>query len=350
MTFLPIKASFGGVDAPHLQHSWDSSSLSTFLRCPRRYFYNYVCNFRPRAESFDLVFGSLVHAALEEYHLERQTRGHNEAQVLGLQVLLQEAFVNGKYWESNSRNKNLWNALRAFVWHTEQFALEPDFRTTVLGKKLLAVELPFSFDLDLKVNGTPATFCGHLDRMVDTGSGRWVVDYKTTTKAIGPHYFESYSPSTQLPGYAVAASIVFHEPVQGVIIDGMQIGVDFVRCGRGHILLGKEKSDEWMENAVSWVRSAMEMAVSAKIEPAEDIAAYAAKNAKHWPMNTESCFICPFKGVCSSTPSVRGFLLESDFVPGLWDPIARQGAKKKNIAGIKAERTPQPELEGADAE
>jgi hypothetical protein len=330
MDFLPTKQSFGGPVAPHLQHAWDSSSLSTYLRCPRRYFYNYICNFRPRTESFDLTFGSLVHAAMEEYHLERQSRGHNEAQTMGLQVLLSEAWnsFEGKYWESTSRNKNLWNALRAFIWHTEQFAFEPDFNTTILGKKLYAVELPFSFDLDLKVNGVPATYCGHLDRMVDTGAGRWIVDYKTTTKTIGPHYFEGYSPSTQLPGYAVAASIVFHEPVQGVVIDAMQIGVDFVRCARGHILLGQEKAEEWMQNAVSWVRSAMEVATSATILEAENPGEFAAKNAYHWPMNTESCFICPFKTVCGSTPSVRGFILEADFVQGIWDPLARQGAKK----------------------
>lgn len=331
---LPLKASFGGVAVPHLQTVWDSSSLGTYLRCPRRYFYTYVCNLRPKTESYDLVFGGLFHIAMEEYHLERQTRGHNEAQVKGLQALLEASWSHSEsknsHWKSDSPNKNLWNCIRAFIWHTEHFALEPDFNTTILGKKLLAVELPFTFDLDLKVNGFAASYCGHLDRVVDTGSGRWVVDYKTTTKTLTSSYFDTYNPSTQLPGYAVAASIVFHEPVQGVIIDAIQVGVDFTRCGRSHLRLGAERADEWMHNAHDWVEDAMLTATRATLEPASSLADFATKNAKHWKMNTESCFICPFKEVCRSTPSVRGFILEAEFNISLWDPAVRQGAKTPN--------------------
>ena len=333
LPFLPQKASFRDQTT---QHVWDSSSLSTYLRCPRRYFYTYVCNLRPRTESYDLTFGSLFHIAMEEYHLERMSRGHNEAQVLGLQALLKAAWTPaplgaegpaGGYWKSDSNNKNLWNCIRAFIWHTEHFATEPDFNTTVLNKKLYAVELPFTFDLDLSIQGISASYCGHLDRVVDTMGGRWVVDYKTTTKTLSSSYFDTYNPSTQLPGYAVAAQIVFHEPVQGVIIDAMQIGVDFTRCGRSHIRLGEERANEWMENAREWVEDAMVTSLRAKLVPTDSLADFASKNAHFWKMNTESCFICPYKEVCRSTPSVRGILLEADFVTSIWDPAVRQGAK-----------------------
>jgi hypothetical protein len=321
---LPTKASFTN---SVVQHAWDSSSLSTYLRCPRRYFYTYICNYRPLNESYDLVFGTLFHRAMEEYHLEKLSRGHAEAQILGLQALLRAAWNEQtlSYWKSESSNKNLWNCLRAFIWHTEHFAFEPDFQTTLLGKKLYAVELPFTFDLNLKVNGISASYCGHLDRVVDTASGRWVVDYKTTTKTLTGSYFDTYNPSTQLPGYAVAASIVFHEPVQGVIIDAMQVGVDFTRCGRSHLRLGTERAEEWMHNAHGWVEDAMLVASSATLSPdAEDLKSFAVLNAKHWRMNTESCFICPFKEVCRTTPSLRGDLLDLEFTTSVWDPINRQ--------------------------
>lgn len=329
---------------PWLQTAWDSSSLSTYLRCPRRYFYQYICGFRPFGESVDLRFGTLVHSAMETYHIEKAHRGHNEGQIAGLLSLLTSAWEGAStqegdqgvpephYWQSESNNKNLWNALRAFIWHTESFGFEPDFATAVIGKKLLGIELPFQFDLDLKVQGHQATYCGHLDRVVDTTSGRWIVDYKTTKKTVNTTYFDSYNPSTQLPGYAVAAKIVFGEPVQGVIIDAFQIGVDFVRCGRGHILLGEEKADEWLHNASAWIESAMSVASRAKIEETESIVSFSSSNAHHWPMNTESCFICPFKTVCGSTPSIRGFVLDSAFRIEHWDPLARQNQISKNLA------------------
>lgn len=325
MSHLPYRLSFSP-ERPWFQQTWDSSSLSTFLRCPQRYFLQSICGFVPVGTSVDLFFGTLVHKGMEVYHEEKPTRGHTEAQVLGLEEILSHAWSEAGYWKSTSNNKNLWNALRAFIWHTESFGFEPEVHTAVVGESILAVELPFQFDL-LDFRGKTITYCGHMDRIVDTPGGRWVVDYKTTTKTIGTSYFAGYEPSTQLPGYAVAAKIVFHQPVVGVMIDAFQIGVDFVRCGRGHILMTEEKADEWLNDASTWIRSALSLA-SQDHEPAEDLIGFAAANAHLWPRNTESCFICPFKVVCSSTPSVRKHLLKEAYVNSFWDPLARQESPK----------------------
>lgn len=332
---LPYRLSFD-VARPWFQHTWDSSSLGTFLRCPRRYFYQTICGFAPVTQSVDLFFGTLVHKGMEIYHEEKPSRGHSEAQVLGLEEILSAAWVEGKYWRSTSNNKNLWNALRAFIWHTEAFGFEPEVHTTVVGNSLLAVELPFQFDL-LDFKGQSITYCGHMDRLVDTPGGRWVVDYKTTTKTLSTAYFSGYEPSTQLPGYAVAAKIVFHQPIQGVMIDAFQIGVDFVRCGRGHILMTEEKADEWLHEASTWIRSALSLAGQIH-EPAETLPDFAGVNAHLWPRNTEACFICPFKIVCASTPSVRKHLLAEAYISSFWDPMSRQQAAKaaEVEAGAKA--------------
>jgi len=155
-----------------------------------------------------------------------------------------------------------------------------------------------------------------------------VVDYKTTKKTLNAEYFEGFKLSTQLPGYGVAAKVVFHEPVQGIIVDGFQVGVDFTRCGRSHILLGEEKANEWLDTASHWIAGAMATAAIADIKPAEDIYSFAQKNGHNWKMNTESCFICPFKEVCGSTPSVRGHILEAGFQIQHWDPLDRQQQEK----------------------
>lgn len=46
----------------------DSSKSSTFMDCPRRYFYEYVLGWRPAVPSNHLVFGQALHAALEIIH------------------------------------------------------------------------------------------------------------------------------------------------------------------------------------------------------------------------------------------------------------------------------------------
>lgn len=348
---LPSRKSFLA-EQPWVQTAWDASSLSVFLRCPRRYFYSIICGFRPWGESVDLKFGTLVHVGMEAYHKNMRSLGHTEAQIIGLTAIMVKAWdkttqaakdlaemqgqvaPEGSYWKSHSNNKNLWNALRAFIWHTEQFGLEPDFHTAVYEEEVLTaagpqkvelpmVEFPFQYDLGFEFYDHPIIFCGHLDRVVDTSAGRWIVDYKTTKNTISSHYFDGYQPSTQLPGYAVASKVVFHKPILGVVVDAFQIGVDFVRCGRGHILTGEEKANEWLDGVVDWIGKALESA-AIQHEGADDLAGFAGKNAQHWKMNTESCFLCPFKPVCASTPSIRGHVLQSAYNNEFWDPLARQ--------------------------
>lgn len=273
---------------------------------------------------------------------------------MGLEAILQEAWVSdrdgcavtvsapnalavgdgavpsrpGHYWTSHSTNKNLWNCLRAFIWHTEQFAFEPDFNTAVVGNSLLAVELPFKFDLGVTIGGVTPLYCGHLDRVVETQTGLWVEDYKTTKHTLSSHYFAGYMPSTQLPGYDVAARIVLQQPVQGVVVSAMQIGVNFTRHMRGHILLGEARGDEWLHNAQAWIHSAYSFAFR-EHHPAGDVYEFATLNAHLWPMNTESCYICAFKPVCERTASIRKHLLEEAYTTNEpWDPLARQGGRK----------------------
>ena len=43
----------------------DPTKISTFMECPRKYFYSYVLGWRPEAPSNHLVFGSAWHVAME---------------------------------------------------------------------------------------------------------------------------------------------------------------------------------------------------------------------------------------------------------------------------------------------
>jgi CRISPR/Cas system-associated exonuclease Cas4 (RecB family) len=51
----------------------DPTKITEFIRCPRRYFYEYVLGWRPETPSNHLVFGSAVHEALEHLLLNGYT-------------------------------------------------------------------------------------------------------------------------------------------------------------------------------------------------------------------------------------------------------------------------------------
>jgi len=70
-------------------HTWDiidSSKLSTFMECPRKYFYEYVLGWRPSMPNVHLTFGTAWHAAVERLLIEGYSQEHvEEAKFIFLQ-------------------------------------------------------------------------------------------------------------------------------------------------------------------------------------------------------------------------------------------------------------------------
>jgi hypothetical protein len=280
------------------------------MKCPTRYFYQIVLGYRTKSSSVHLDFGSMVHKGLEFYWKCRSLGDlHDEAQATMTRGLIEEYGT----WKTDDTAKNFWNALRACVWHTEAF--QHDDTYTVNGTA--AIELAFKYDLGFDILGEPAAYCGHMDKVVvDNVDSIWVKDYKTTKNAIGQDYFAGYTPSTQLPGYLVAAEIVFHLPVAGVLVDAIQCGVNFTRFGKGYIVLGESQRDEWMKDAVYHIQQATRIfANNPELDPLKV------------PRNTEACFGCPYRAVCGSPPSIRIGHLSAKFEQVFWDPILRKEAE-----------------------
>ena len=306
---LPHRESFLSTQK-QVQVAWDSTSLSSWIKCPTKYFYQIVLGYRPKTMSVDLDFGLIVHSGLEVYwRCRAEGKSHTDAQEDTVRIILTLHWQ----WKTSHTAKNLWNALRSIVWHTESFQEDNILR---IGDTL-AVELPFKYDLGFSVGKSPAAYCGHMDRVEnDNVEQTWVKDYKTTKSALDFNYFAGYTPSTQLPGYRVAAEIVLHRPIAGVIVDAIQVGVNFTRFAKGHIFLSEASQDEWMKDAVYHIKTATSvMASNDALDPLRV------------PRNTESCFGCQFRSVCSLPPSIRLGTLESVYERKYWDPILRKEAE-----------------------
>lgn len=64
----PLPEGGGAVVAPHMTFS--ASRLNMFVKCPRRFFYEYLCDAVDERTTSNAVYGKVFHAALEALHRE----------------------------------------------------------------------------------------------------------------------------------------------------------------------------------------------------------------------------------------------------------------------------------------
>lgn len=316
-----------------IQYAFDSTSLGWLKQCSRLYQYSMIEGWRAKGTGVHLKFGQLYHLALETYDKLRlgqepagQPYNHEEA----LRCVVREALIDtwepiendpvltGHPWDSGHLAKNRETLIRSIIWYLDTFKDDPA-TTLVLANGKPAVELSFRMELDWgpapesyeypphPPYGTPYVLCGHLDRVVEFGGQKYVMDRKTTGASPTPHYFDGFAPDNQMSIYTLAARVQFATPVAGVIIDAAQIAVGFTRFQRGFTYRTEAQLNEWLADAKVWFAQAEAFA-----------------QAGHWPMNDRACGLfggCVFRKVCSKSPDIRQTFLESDFERRPWNPL-----------------------------
>lgn len=293
------------------QLAWDSTSLGALKTCPRYYRYAILDGYVTRVESVHLRFGSEYNNALVTYHQARAAGADAEtATLVAVRYALEHTWDEklGRPWTSDEPTKNRETLIRSIIWYLDKFADDP-LETVVLDNGKAAVELSFRLELEETSSLTGETYllCGYLDRMANFAGGLWIPDFKTTKYALDEKYFQKYSPNNQVSQYAFAGNIIGHVPVSGIVIDAMQIGVNFTRFQRGQIPRTPPQLEEWHRDALIYLRQN-----EAYIE------------ADYWPQNDSACDKyggCPFRPVCGASPDIRPQLLAGLFHRRVWDPL-----------------------------
>lgn len=299
---------------PMLQSLWDSTSLGALKECPRKYYYNIVLGFVPRAESVHLTFGQHYHSALECYdHAKANGADHDTAVLAALRHALTVTWNNKlqRPWNSDDNYKNRETLVRTVLWYLDIFREDP-FKTVQLANGKPAVELSFQFNTSYSdPTGSPYLLCGHMDRVAEWNDQLWIMDRKTTKSTISTDFFAKFSPDNQFTLYTLAGKVAFDLQVKGIIVDGAQVAVTFSRFARGPVERHASTIDEWYRELGGWLQSAEQYAL-----------------AQHWPMNDKSCGNyggCPYRSICSKAPSMRAQWLKADFVRRTWDPSVARG-------------------------
>jgi hypothetical protein len=281
------------IESPFLpdgrQWAWNHSSLEPAKACPRKYYYTVIEGWRPKSANDDITFGGHYAKALEHYHrLRANGVSYEEAVHDTIRITLEESAG----WVSEHNAKTRENLIRSIVWYLHEFEHDP-CTTVMLNDGSPAVELTFRFELDDEI-----VLCGHMDRIVEYSGDHYVQDQKTTGATLGGYYFRRYNPHDQMSLYTIAAKVVWHQPVHGVMIDAAQIAVGFTRFERGFTFRTPAQNEAWLKDAKYWITRTW------------------ASAEYGYPMNDAACMMyggCPFRDVCGKDPSVRQEFLETLF-------------------------------------
>src|SRR5215475_10234726 len=145
----------------NIQFAWDSTSLGWAKTCPRLYYYNMLCGYRPKDESVHLRFGIEYHTALEEYDYFRAAGAdHDEAEHLAVADLVERLKdykdPDGEYAKPSEKVKTKENLLRTVIWYLEEFKNDAA-QTYIKTDGKPAVEQSFRFELDFGPQATAQT-------------------------------------------------------------------------------------------------------------------------------------------------------------------------------------------------
>lgn len=174
---------------------YDSTVITTYLMCPKKFEYEWIKRIVPVTKSPALIFGAIFHDALLVWYKTKDA------------ALAAEEFKNipkfiGDDTRTPARARLL---LDGYVkrWATEPYVIR---------------DLEIEFHL-IMANGS--IFAGRMDALVDWMKGTYVKDHKTT-RSLGLTFFRNFRPHFQLDGYCYACRELVGD-CMGAIINGIQV-------------------------------------------------------------------------------------------------------------------------------
>lgn len=182
----------------------DYSSLSTYLTCPRKFFFQYILSLRSSGPpSIDLLFGSCWHLGQECAYL--YLKSHPEASVTDMTDVATRGFHAlwdrdaAPYFDPDATFPKSPNRARDMYYKYYSLFLSQDKECKILG-----VEEPFT----LYISDSVPVYIGRMDLIMERDSHLEIHEHKTS-KMSSPIMFTGYDASLQTEGYLTVGHIYY---------------------------------------------------------------------------------------------------------------------------------------------
>lgn len=306
----------------------DATKLRSFMQCPRRFYYAHCLHLEPAgSQKIDLLFGGLVHDALEKFTELAKNHEPEAALLRTLEEIKGPSCVLDDYDDSRKNRQSLF---RVLIWYRDQFYEYNPVLETIRNEIPFRVSLAklvsyyslneFAGELGLSRLSEQIWIGGRLDSLVRGPSHDeyWIKEIKTTVQSLSPFFFMRYSPEIQTSLYPMVARLIYPElRIRGVMLEAIQVGVNFVRFDRKEIV-------KWPDHAVETLRAILKsIAIMCNDGLLEDEVA----TDLDIDFNETGCMAgggpCNFRNVCNAHPAARRDILRQSFVRREpWSPLS----------------------------
>lgn len=188
------------------------STLISFIRCPRSYFYN-KCGVTPKAEPTALVYGSAMHKAVPYLF----TDGGLDAAVTAFKSVWDDSLADPKH-STTRAIAQLGHFLYTHSGPKGFYKLIPPPANNhiTLADDVNEFEIPFVIDV-----GLPVPIFGRIDGWARDNTGKlWAWEFKTASYLTSA-LTDSLEFNPQVLTYALVCSTYTQEKVHGVIFEAM---------------------------------------------------------------------------------------------------------------------------------
>ena len=207
----------------------DSSMLSTWRACKRKFFWSYVNSLYPTGKSVHLIAGGAFAAGMEA--ARRAAFSNNRDYRPTHDDLLEAAFRAflvewGDYEAPEDSAKSFWNTFQALAWYLERNPPAEDVvQPLIRPSGEPAVEYTFSIPIEEgpkhPETGDPFLFVGRFD-LLGTYSGLPCIQDEKTTSGLGFAWMQQWKLRGQFMGYCWACQQAGYE-VNTAVIRGIAI-------------------------------------------------------------------------------------------------------------------------------
>ncbi len=294
----------------------DNSKRSTYVTCPRKFYWEYVRGIKPVIGSTALRYGIVWHAAMEAFYNVIKEKGWVEtdpliAAIKAAKEAWEDESLNREFYDDYRSLENLMTSLLKFVAH---FAADECMLEVLDAEKIYCLEMRPSMVEDFEF--PPFYFTGKIDLKIKLNGRVWIVDHKTTGQSLSMQK-NRLNRSPQFIGYFGAGKQVYEEAPEGMLIVIHHLkAYKSKKTG----FYGKPKVDFARYPQIYDDYDVREWRISL-CDTASRI--YDSIILDSWPMCFDSCYNygrCSFANLCEQGRELGDEVLGDDYIEGdIWD-------------------------------
>ena len=205
--------------SPHNSQYFDNTRLTSFMACPRSYFFRHVKHWDRVSKPIFFTFGSAWHSGMDVIWLAAKT--HSQADLLEMACI---AFK--QIWSSEVEEDYIPDIkeIRTPGLAREMFLNYLNMRYEQLKTYTVTkegVEVPFMVPI---IESSDIFYIGRIDKVFSERNDIVFAEHKTTTSykkdgGFQASFVESFSPNNQVDGYIYHGKVAYGDKFKGVNID-----------------------------------------------------------------------------------------------------------------------------------